>query len=44
MYQHALNGYGKAQGLDYTSTLQTFGNLGNLYANQGRLKEAEEMY
>jgi tetratricopeptide (TPR) repeat protein len=37
-------GIEKAFGPDHTSTLQTVGNLGNLYADQGRLKEAEELY
>jgi len=32
MYKRALRGYKKAYGLDYTLTLQTVGNLGNLYA------------
>ncbi|KAJ0348322.1 hypothetical protein COL154_013762, partial [Colletotrichum chrysophilum] len=34
----------KALGPDHTSTLATVGNLGNLYKDQGRLKEAEAMY
>ena len=44
MYQQALNGFEKALGADYTSTLNIVGSLGILCANQGRLKEAEEMY
>ncbi|GKT67558.1 NB-ARC and TPR domain protein [Colletotrichum tofieldiae] len=34
----------KALGPYHTSTLSTVNNLGNLYADQGRLKEAEAMY
>ncbi|KAL4744554.1 hypothetical protein BDW72DRAFT_208926 [Aspergillus terricola var. indicus] len=44
VYQRALAGYQKALGSDHTSTLNTVGNLGNLYKNQGKLEEAEEMY
>jgi hypothetical protein len=44
MCQHALNGYEKRLGPDHTSTLGTVGNLGNLYADQSKRKEAEEMY
>jgi len=44
MYQRALKGYKKALGRDHTSTLDTVNNLGNLYADQGRLTEAESMY
>lgn len=36
--------YEKPLGLDYTSTLDTVNNLGVLYTDQGKLKEAEEMY
>lgn len=43
MYQRVLEGYEKALGLDHTSTLDTVNNLGLLYKNQGKLKEAEEM-
>jgi tetratricopeptide (TPR) repeat protein len=43
MYQRALKGYEKAWGAEHTSTLDTFNNLGNLYANLGRLEEAEQM-
>ncbi|KAK3947359.1 hypothetical protein QBC32DRAFT_328628 [Pseudoneurospora amorphoporcata] len=44
MYQRALEGYEKALGPDYTSTLDTVHNLGLLYQTQGRLMEAEAMY
>jgi Tetratricopeptide repeat len=30
--------------LGHTSTLDTANNLGNLYADQGKLDEAEKMY
>lgn len=30
--------------LDYTLTLDTVNNIGNLYSNQGKLAEAEQMY
>jgi tetratricopeptide (TPR) repeat protein len=38
------DGYEKAWGPDYISTLSTINNLGNLYADQGKLGEAEKMY
>ena len=41
MYQRALQGYEKAWGLEYTSTLDTVNNLANLYKNQDKLAEAE---
>ncbi len=44
MYQRALEGYEKALGPDHTPALQTVGNLGNLYADQSKIKEAEDMY
>ncbi|KAL4759686.1 uncharacterized protein BDW70DRAFT_161387 [Aspergillus foveolatus] len=44
MYQRALAGYEKALGPDHTSTLDTVNNLGTLYSDQVKLKEAEEMY
>jgi tetratricopeptide (TPR) repeat protein len=44
MLQRALDGYKKAVGLDHTSTLDALYNLGVFYKEQGRLKEAEEMY
>jgi hypothetical protein len=34
----------KALGPDHTSTLETVNNLGNLYAEQGKLAEAEQMF
>ncbi|KAH8728360.1 hypothetical protein GQ44DRAFT_824189 [Phaeosphaeriaceae sp. PMI808] len=44
MYQQALQGYEKAWGLEHISTLNTVNDLGNLYADLGRLDEAEKMY
>lgn len=44
MYIRALRGYEKAQGLEYILTLDTVNNLGNLYANQGKLVEVEKIY
>ena len=44
MYQRALAGYEQALGPDHTSTLDTVHNLGLLYSDQGKLKEAEVMY
>jgi hypothetical protein len=44
MYLHVLSGYTKALGPDHTSTLLTVNNLGNLYGDQGKLAEAEQMY
>ena len=41
MYQRALAGYEKALGPDHISTLNTVNNLGTLYRDQGKLKEAE---
>jgi tetratricopeptide (TPR) repeat protein len=43
IYQRALQGYEKAWGPEHTSTLYTVNNLGNLYADLGRLDEAEKM-
>ncbi|SLM37432.1 nb-arc and tpr domain protein [Lasallia pustulata] len=43
-YRRALEGKEKAWGLEHTSTLDTVNNLGNLYANQGKMAEAEAMY
>jgi tetratricopeptide (TPR) repeat protein len=40
----ALAGSEKALGPDHTSTLITVNNLGNLYRDQGKLAEAEQMY
>jgi tetratricopeptide (TPR) repeat protein len=44
MYIRALDGYEKAWGLDHISTLVTVNNLGILYADINKYKEAEEMY
>jgi tetratricopeptide (TPR) repeat protein len=44
MLVSALQGYEEALGPKHTSTLQTVGNLGILYMNQGKLAEAEAMY
>ena len=44
MYQRALQGKEKAWGPDHTSTLDTVNNLANLYSDQGKLVEAEQMY
>ena len=43
MLLRALQGYEEALGAKHTSTLQTVGNLGNLYSDQGKLDEAEKM-
>src|SRR6266516_1450629 len=44
MYQRALAGYERALGPDHSSTLNAVNNLGLLYADQGKLGEAERMY
>jgi hypothetical protein len=44
MYVRAPAGKEKALGPDHTSTLSTVHNLGNLYGDQGKLAEAEQMY
>ena len=44
MYQRALAGKEQALGPDHPSTLNTVNNLGLLYADQGKLGEAERMY
>jgi tetratricopeptide (TPR) repeat protein len=44
LYERALKGYEKAWGAEHTSTLDTVNNLGNLYADLGQHKQAEEMY
>ncbi|KAF2195732.1 hypothetical protein K469DRAFT_699339 [Zopfia rhizophila CBS 207.26] len=44
MYERALRGYEEALGPKHTSTLNTVNNLGALYADQGKLTEAEKMY
>jgi tetratricopeptide (TPR) repeat protein len=44
MYMRALQGKEEALGPNHISTLNTVNNLGNLYADQGKLGEAEKMY
>ncbi len=44
MYLRALTGKEKTWGPEHTSTLITVNNLGNLYWNQGKMKEAEDMF
>jgi Tetratricopeptide repeat len=44
MYLWALAGNKKALGVEHMSTLDTVSNLGNLYRDQGKLAEAEQMY
>jgi tetratricopeptide (TPR) repeat protein len=44
MYQRALQGKEKVWGPDHTSILDTVNNLGSLYADRGKLDEAEKMY
>ena len=44
MYLQALIGFEKLENPEHTSMLVTISNLGNLYSNQGKLKEAEGMY
>jgi len=44
MYVRVLRGYEKALGPEHTSRLDTINNLGTLYASQGKMAEAEEMY
>ena len=39
-----LQGYKTAWGPEHTSTLATVNNLAALYADQGKLAEAEQMY
>ena len=41
MYKRALKGKKASWGQEHTSTLDTVNNLGNLYKNQGRFREAE---
>jgi tetratricopeptide (TPR) repeat protein len=42
-FQRALDEYEKALGPDHISTLAIVHNLGILYYDQGKLKEAEHM-
>jgi len=44
MYGRALAGYERVLGPEHTSALMTVNNLGLLYADQGKLAEAEAMY
>src|SRR5436305_12228352 len=44
MHTQPLQGWEEALGPKHTSTLHTVNNLGNLYADQGKLAEAEKMY
>jgi tetratricopeptide (TPR) repeat protein len=44
MYIRALQGKEEALGSDHISTLDTVNNLGRLYADQGKLAEAEKIY
>jgi Tfp pilus assembly protein PilF len=44
MYQRALQGYEKAWGPEHTETIDTVNNLGLLYADLGRLDEAEKVF
>jgi Tfp pilus assembly protein PilF len=44
MYKRALREQEEALRPTYTSTLDTVGNLGILYKNQGNLGKAEKMY
>lgn len=39
-----MAGKEKAMGLDHTTTLEIVTDLRNLYKDQGKLKDAEEMY
>ena len=44
MYVWVLTGYGEALGPEHTSTLKTVLDLGMLYRQQGKLREAEDMF
>lgn len=44
MYLRALRGSEETLGAKHTSTLDTVNDLGSLYAGQGKVQEAEEMY
>jgi len=44
MFNRALAGYENARGPEHTTTLAIVYNLGLVYSNQGRLKDAEVMY
>ena len=44
MYERVLRGKEEVFGPNHTSTLDTVNSLGSLYADQGKLAEAEKMY
>jgi Flp pilus assembly protein TadD len=44
MYLRTLTGYKTALGPNHISTFRSANNLGILYADQGKLKEAEKIY
>jgi tetratricopeptide (TPR) repeat protein len=44
IFRRALEGKEKALGINHTSTLGTVNNLGLLYAGQGKLEKAKEMF
>ena len=44
MYERALKGKQKACGPEHTFPLDTVNNLGNLYADYGKMAEVEKMY
>jgi hypothetical protein len=44
VYVWALQGKEEALGRGHMSTLDTVNNLGTLYANQGKMEMAEQMY
>jgi tetratricopeptide (TPR) repeat protein len=44
LYKRALAGLDKVLGRDHISTAHVAVNLGNLYLNQGKLRDAEEMW
>jgi hypothetical protein len=44
MCVRSLQGYEKARGPDHTPTLDSVHMLGNLYPDQGKMVEAEQMY
>lgn len=44
MFVRALAGYEKVVGSEHPSTLSVVDNLGNLYVDQGKQANAEQMY
>ncbi|KAF2727499.1 hypothetical protein EJ04DRAFT_505634 [Polyplosphaeria fusca] len=44
MYRQALQGTEEVLGRNHPKTLDKVSNLGNLYAEEGRLDDAERMY